>query len=94
MSVLLITGLLAGLATAVWRHSVSLRAATGARPALAIRWPLLEQPGWDSARRLTAARNFRHDHLILAGCLAVTMTGVLIIWTWLQPGLFLYGRRG
>jgi hypothetical protein len=93
LMVLLITGQLVGLATAVWRHSVSMRAATGARPALAIRWPAPEDPSWAASRRLAAARIFRHDHLILAGCLAGTMAAVLIIWTWLRPGLFIHQHQ-
>jgi hypothetical protein len=86
--VLFIAGLLASLALALWRHSVSMQAATGARPALALHWPAYPGLRWAASRRLKAARVFRHDHLILAGCLAVVMPAILIVWTYLQPGPF------
>lgn len=93
LMILFIAGLLAGLATAVWRHSASLAAATGARPALFIRWPLPDQPSWAAARMLTAARIFRHDYLILAGGLAVVMPAVLLVWTWRQPVVFVHQHQ-
>ncbi|MGH3154627.1 MAG: hypothetical protein ACRDOB_28425, partial [Streptosporangiaceae bacterium] len=64
-----------------------------ARPALFIRWPLPGQPGWAAARRLAAARVFRHDFLVLAACQAAIMPAVLLIWTWRQPALFVHQHQ-
>jgi len=89
VGVILEASLLLGLATAVWRQSASLRAATGVRPALTVHWPGSPSLGWAASRRLSAARVFRHDHLVLSACLAVAMPGLLILWTFLAPGMFL-----
>jgi hypothetical protein len=84
-----IASLLLAVATALWCHCTILKEATGVAPLLRIPWPDPPSLEWGSRGRLTAARLFRRDHLILSAWIAIALPVVLVTWTVLEPDRFI-----